>query len=791
MVVRQQNSNKKQKPKSRDYRNLSKNKEKTDNGFLKFVTTSFSQLKLSFESKNKSKNTPKKPTRNERKTFGDEEINGKTFNSKKKEVKKNFNPFLPILALIITVFSSFGLINRLNLKRAFVIKLSFFLLFLVIVARLADLQVISNNGNSGKFSPSQSINSIILSRRGQIYIKDLGQSKLDIPITSTVSLANVFFDASVLKDQINLKIITLETASTMVSGALNLNYTDVYDIFKEQTEKTQPPKYQIISKFINANQKKAVEYLRSTETTDPKTGDYVPPFSSWLNIEPVDSRFYPEGELMAQTIGFVPKHKAGRDEAIAAGCKNLVSENENRGTVNTYIPGDFTKGEYTLGYYGLEQKYCAELAGLNGKKVLNNEIGKTQQSDVVNGANLYLTIDRNIQRKAEEILRQSVAQNTNQNGGPVNGTILVMEVKTGKILGMASYPTFDPNEYTKADPNSFRSVATSFDYESGSVIKPLTVAAALNEWEKGAKKSDGSRSGVPSDWTFQDYDKNGKPYLENNGRIFPIKNSQNITWKDKGLQSLSNILRDSINTGIADIQPTIGNLKTQEYFEEKYEFGKKTLINLPGDASGNVRPLTNNINSPFSYATHAFGQGFTMSPIQLARSYTAIANNGYLVEPILVEKMVRDNGRTETYQTEDSVIRQPKPKQVISSNVARLVTGYLVNTIDQGYMGTKPSKGQVPGYVVAGKTGTSEVGRIPKVSCGTNVSIYECNTSQGIYDHSFIGYGPEKDPQIMVIVKLSEPKPGEVSNFAENTTGPSFSQMMKYTLEYLGVPKDR
>jgi cell division protein FtsI/penicillin-binding protein 2 len=677
-------------------------------------------------------------------------------------------------------------------KRIILIQMAFVMVFGVIVWKLIDLQITSTTEERIASSPSLMGNQVILSSRGQIYFKDISQSKTDVPLTATVSLAHVYFDAAVLKEQISKNIITLEMASMMVASALNISYGTIYELFKTETAKDPAPKYALITKFVDAQQKKAVEYLRSPTLTTTDDS-YVPPFSSWLNFEPIESRFYPENELLAQTVGYVPRHYATREDTVNAGCGRLVEANESRQTVNTFIPGDFSKGQYTIGYYGIEQKFCAELAGLNGKRPLNRDLGteREDESRVQNGANVHLTIDRNIQRQAEALLQQAIAENTNANGKPEDGSILVMEVETGKVLAMASYPTFDPNNYTRADIRGFRNVTTSGDYEAGSVIKPLTVAAALNEWEAGSFDAKGERLGVPPDWTFNDYDEKGKPYQENNGRIFYIRNSQSVSYKDRGPQNLSNVLRDSINTGIAEIQPTIGNRKTREYFEDRFLFGKETLIDLPGDTHGNVRPLTENINSPFTYATHGFGQGFTVSPIQLARAFTPLANDGYRVEPILVEKIIYEDGYTETYTTPNSVIKQPAPQQVVSENTAKLITGYMVNTVDQGYLGVRPSKGQVPGYTVAGKTGTAEVGRIPEVGCGAGFSVYDCNTSRGIYDHTYVGYGPESDPEIMVIVKLSEPKKGEVQNFAENTTGPVFSQMMKFTLEYLGIPRDR
>ncbi|NJS41625.1 penicillin-binding protein 2 [Candidatus Gracilibacteria bacterium] len=681
-------------------------------------------------------------------------------------------------------------INSINIFRSV-----FSVLFLIIALRFADLQVLSN----GKFfnNTSEGVNTfsqIIPSSRGQILINDYSKNSL-VQVTNTQSLSNVFVEPSALKSYLETSEESLGEVAQRLAGGLNLDYRQVEDFLTKEVTAEIPKDYTILERYIDNDQKDAINYLKFPSQSPIFEDEELPAYSSWLGYENLEIRSYPERNLLSNTLGFVIRHKESRENAKNSGCSKLVSMNEERGTVDTFIPGDYSKGQYTLGYYGIEQKYCTELAGLNGKKVFNDEAGTVVEdnSEVQNGVNVELTIDINLQRKTEEILKEVFKSNTNSVGTPKHGSALVIEVKSGKILAMASYPDFDPNEYNEVkNSEAFRNSVTSIDYEVGSVIKPLTVAAAVNEWQLEKTDNEGNRLGISPDWTFEDYDEKGMPYEELNGNILYIQNAEGKSYKNDGPQPVSNILRDSINTGIATIIPTIGNERLKNYFLDNFKINKPTAVSLPGDIHGDTRPLTdpNNLNSKFIYATFGFGQGYTMSPIQLARAYTPLANQGYMIEPYLVNSLQNEFGEViDDGSKSDSPIYKGKQEKVLEQNTARLVTGYLANTIDQGYLGASPSKGQVPGYIVSGKTGTAQVGRETERCKGGN--RYECNTNNGIYDHTFIGYGPEKNPQYLVVLKLAEPSPGVIKNFAENSLGPSWSKLMQYTLEYNEVPKDR
>lgn len=682
---------------------------------------------------------------------------------------------LSILVFIFNKVNSF--ISPENL-----VKIVFSSLFFAIIFNFAKLQIYTNSTTTQVLKNDILLSNVqtILSQRGQIYIQDLSQNQMEdkkyVAVTATQNVANLFFNPSKLKSYLMEGLSLSETVST-ISGGLNLPYNEIYNLLKTETDLDKPKQYTIVKKFIDENQKSALEYLR----TAPDTAKFIS--ATGLDIDEKEIRSYPQGRLLAATIGYVPKYQIERnDKNFPASCKQMVLENERRGTVRSFVPGDYSKSEYTVGYYGLEQKFCSVLGGLNGRKVLNNEINSNKKDDtrVENGASIYTTIDRNIQLRAEQILEESVKKNTNANGGAKNGTIIAMEANTGKILAMASYPYFEPERYNEANPDAYRNAATSIDYEVGSVMKPLTIASALNEFQSGNKNSKGDPLGIPPDFQFEDYPSEGKIYQENSGKKLYIQNAQKKSYKYLGKIGINECLTYSINTCLADISDSLGTRKMQEYQSEKYLFGKPTAVNLPGDTNGNVSNLEREINCQYCYAQHAFGQGITLSPIQLLRAYTPIANKGIMVEPYMIEKIKYADTREDYGMDNESIIKRDKDRQILKESVSRQVTTAMVAAVDSGL---KYVKDKVPGYTIAAKTGTAEkITDINGIRCD-----YSCNREKGLYEQTIVGFNANSENPILIMIKLDEPNPGESNSFAGQAVGASFGEMMKYTMEYLGI----
>jgi cell division protein FtsI/penicillin-binding protein 2 len=654
-------------------------------------------------------------------------------------------------------------------------------IFIILILHLANLQIsgfYSINGTQvGLAQPF--MRSIIVenNKRGQIYIQDFGQNNRKIAITSSTLEYNLYLDISELKNSVDEKDI--ENVISNISSSLNLPYNKLLEMVRfELNKKTDRlNRFLTISTDISSDQREVAQNLINSSNIRGNV-NYVYGYYKWLRIDEVAKRQYPQGELMASTIGYIPRYRVSRDEMMKTECRSVIEENEKNG-----IPSK----DYTIGYYGIEQKYCSLISGRNGLSYFKNGRLEEQNSlPAKSGADLYLTIDMTIQQKAEEILAKTIVENTNPNGKPRNGSIIVMNPKTGRIYAMASSPSFDPNNYDRYKTESYRNVATSEDYEVGSSMKPLTVAAALSEWEKGTVGSQSQKLGVSPLWKKRDYDKNGKIYRELNGTTLQIFNSQKMSYANRE-NDLKIVIRDSLNTMISDITDSVGNLKLREYFKEKFMFDVPTEMTFAGGGNGNITNFDRNIDCQYCYAQHGFGQGFAIAPIQLMRAYSAIANKGKMVEPYFIDKIIDGDNNTSNRQDSDLLGPLPAPKQIFTEQSARLVTEYMKAVIDEGYLGVGGGKNGILGYSIAAKTGTAEI--------TTNVDgkycDYQCNSKKGLFDHTAIGFGPTTDPEVMVLVKLSQPRPGVIANFADTTSMPAFKDMMQFSLDYLKIRKDR
>ena len=421
-----------------------------------------------------------------------------------------------------------------------------------------------------------------------------------------------------------------------------------------------------------------------------------------------DTRFYPENNLLSQTLGFV-------------GYKQDTKQ----------------------GLYGLERNFETDLAGKVGELVAEQDSGGAlifgadkKELLAQDGVNLILTVDKTIQFQAESIIKDTVTKN-----GADSGSVIVANPKTGAILAMANYPDYNLNEYNKVtDPKTFLNEAVTGNYEPGSVFKAITMAASINEGK------------ITADSTFNDP---GSVVVDG----YTIKNSDN---KAHGIQTMTQVLDESLNTGAMFAKDQIGNQKFYEYLKN-FGFGVQTGIELP-EAKGNIDGLKANIQ--VDYATASFGQGITATPIQLIQSYIALANQGKMMKPYLVQSKIYDDGTT--VNTQPTLVRE-----VISPKTANVVSAMLVSVVENGH----GKKAGVPGYYIAGKTGTAQV---PK----KDGKGYEENNNIG----SFIGYGPVEDPQFVMLVRIDHPRDVK---FAEVTAAPAWGQLAQFILNYYHIPPTR
>jgi len=419
-----------------------------------------------------------------------------------------------------------------------------------------------------------------------------------------------------------------------------------------------------------------------------------------------DYRYYPEKESGAHVLGFTSFDDSGA----------LRGRYGAEGYWEDVLAG---KGGYMTG----ERSARGSWISLAGRTLRSAE----------DGADIVLTIDRTLQYKACQRLRRGF-----QEFQVRSAALILMDVNSGAIRAMCSMPDYDPNEYAEVeDVSVFNNTSIFTPYEPGSVFKPLTMAAAL---DLGL---------VTPDTEFTDP---GSRRIDG----FTIHNALN---KKYGRATMTKVLENSINTGMIWVQEQIGRERFKEYVE-RFGFGDKAGISLDTEVGGNISSLDK--AGQIYGAVGSFGQGLTVTPLQLVTAYAALANDGQLPKPRIVEMIRYPDGRIE--RTEPSIVGT-----VISSRADKLITGMLVSVVDKTYSFTA----RMRDYYAAGKTGTAQIPGRGGYTDETN--------------HTFLGYAPASNPKFVMLVKYEAPKRA----WAESTTAPVFREVMEFALEYYGVPGDR
>lgn len=457
-------------------------------------------------------------------------------------------------------------------------------------------------------------------------------------------------------------------------------------------------------------------------------------------------RYYPEKELASQVLGFLDSSGRGQ-YGIEGRFDHLL-----RGQEGMILGATSVRGQRLLG---------------EGSQILRAQ----------DGADIVLTIDRVIQSEVEKILRSDL-----ERFDADFGQIIVVQPSTGKILAMAQAPTFDPNEFGKvfqryevpqeveeadrADPKFNQRIPSMIDegsyyryfnkwgpqvfrnkmvvdtYEPGSVMKAITMASALNANE------------VTPDMTYED---TGPVEVDE----FKIRNSDNFY---AGTTSMISVLNRSLNTGIAFITQKMGSRLMYEYLTA-FGFGQYSDVQVDGEASGHLEFWQD--WSPSELVTRGFGQGVTATPLQMAMAFSVLANDGYLMKPILVEEIRTSDGEVQKFVPE-------RVRKVISDKTYHTIKSMLLNVVDNG--GAKAAR--VPGYTVMGKTGTSQ----------TYDSQGEALEGLGTTISTFAGFGPIKDPAFVVLVKYDYPK---ASQWGSETAALTFQQVAEFLFSYFEIPPDR
>ena len=386
---------------------------------------------------------------------------------------------------------------------------------------------------------------------------------------------------------------------------------------------------------------------------------------------------------------------------------------------------------------GVEAQYNNVLAGKPGvvrfeKDTFGHQLPQADSTyeQPEAGHSILLTIDKDIQYFTETALMDAVSQFK-----ATSGTAIVMRPRTGEILALANLPDFDPNSYNKFSDDERRNRALADVYEPGSIFKAITLAGALNE-----------RAVTPRT-TFDVPDQ-----LQVADRV--IHDSAPHAAQKMNVRQ---IITQSSNVGTVKIGQELGGEGLDEYVH-RFGFGRKTGLDFPGESPGIVRPLEDWSGS--SIGNIPIGQGVAVTPLQMVSAFATIANDGVWVEPRVLTGTVGDDAKL-TPATPSS------KKRVVRAGVARTVTDILSDVVSEG----TGMEAQIPGYEVAGKTGTAQ-------------KVLEEGGYGDDYFASFAGYAPAKRPEVAAIVILDSPTP----IYGGLTSAPTFKVIVQRALRELAVP---
>ena len=634
------------------------------------------------------------------------------------------------------------------------LRFFFLLLGLVVIGRLFMLQVLSASFYNALAEGQYSLYEELVPERGDILVKDYNDDT-EYPVATNAPRAFVYADPRKVKNPVQL--------GKDLARILNLEGYEEYERF-ELLEKLRAS-----GKWSEASELEAAMWAArrerelagaSEQPENPPTPEVAGATTESTDANPTFA--LDETNEVATLIArlskaddpYEPVRRNVNDEQLkliealhAEGLDWLIEDARSYpeegfgGHVLGFVGR--TEDGHPIGRYGLEGYYEDFLSGTVGNLYSQTDasgrwigVGERHFRPAIDGGDLLLTIDRTLQAEVCDILKEGV-----EHFKADSGAVVIVEPSTGKILAMCGAPDFYPAEYNQVEsiaaynnPNIFTA------YEPGSIFKPITMAAALDV------------DAVTPESRFVDP---GSVHIDD----FTIHNAANKVFGDV---SMIEVLEESINTGMVWVMRQMGQDVLHRYIE-KFGFGEPTGIELKSEVAGNISSLDK--GAEIYSATAAFGQGITTTPLQIASAYAAMANGGKLMKPYIVEEMRYPDGTVEAMQPQEL-------GQVIQTKTATTIAAMLVSVVEYGH----GKKAGVPGYYIAGKTGTAQIARN---------GVYSATEFNG----SFAGFGPVSDPKFAMVVKIENPKEGVI--YAESTAAPIFGDIAKFLLEYYGVAPER
>ncbi|MBU1036679.1 penicillin-binding protein 2 [Patescibacteria group bacterium] len=398
-------------------------------------------------------------------------------------------------------------------------------------------------------------------------------------------------------------------------------------------------------------------------------------------------------------------------------------------------------GDRLIGRYGVEGYWEEELAGQKGSFLFERDasgrlipIAQRIKAEEKNGTDIILTLDRSIQFTACSALQTTVLRH-----GADNGSVIIINPATGAILAMCNYPDFDPNKYNEVEDISvYNNLAIFEAYEPGSIMKGITMAMALDTGK------------VTPATTYEDTGS-----VEISG--YTIRNSDE---QAHGIKTMTEVLEESLNTGAIFVARTVGQELFQQYYKN-FGFGQLTNIQTETENPGDIKSL--GYPNEIFMATASFGQGITVTPLQITAAFSAIANKGKLMKPYIVDEIRYPDGKVEK-------IKPQFIRQVVTQQTAITLSAMLASVVKYGHA----QQAGVPGYYIAGKTGTAQV-----------ADPYTGGYSADKTIHSFVGFAPVDNPRYVMLIKLDHPRG---VRFAASSVAPLFGELSQFLLNYFHVP---
>lgn len=562
------------------------------------------------------------------------------------------------------------------------------------------------------------------------------------------------------------QIADRHSVAVALSPILELPPTELESILKGLN------RYVILKRKLTPEISAQIKKLMAEDQTKSFTG---------LGLKEEYYRYYPEGQLAASVLGFV----------TAQG----------------------------IGQYGIESKFNTQLQGKKGvfqtqKDSIGRQITVGDNNIIqpaVDGDNIVLTIDRSIQMTVEKMLAKYV-----RDFRADSGQVIIMDPKTGRIIAMASYPSFDPNNYgtvyekepinltsdeiknlvpitgmtsafwlyrdvQKMDrfivfqeqaedgsliytrykntvgPEVYQNKNVTLPYEPGSVFKIITMASGIDDGDVKPSTSFND-PGV----LYLDKNKNGK-HVGPDGERYDAR-IKNVSANCTGYVNMTWVIQNSCNTGISFVARKMGRSLFYSYMM-KFGFTERTEIEFDNESSGKIAHFDEWTDSEL--ANHAFGQGILITPIQMVTAYAAIANKGVVMQPHIVDSVIQEDGKI--------IKTDPVPIQrAVSEQTANTMTAMLVNNVENG---DSYSKIRLKDHYLGAKTGTAQTYKNGQALSGAGTTIT-----------NVLGFAPIDDPKFVVIVKMDRPR---VTEWADSTAGVLFHDIMEYLFSYYSIPPDK